>query len=51
MNGKIKVVDTKTIEWQCSGCDHLCKLLTDRVVMPHELIRNCKYGIPHFQRC
>ena len=51
MEKDIKLVDAKTIEWQCSGCDHLCKLLTDSVVMPHELIRKCKYGTPTFQSC
>ena len=31
--------DTRTIEWQCTGCNHLCKLLTDSFVKPREIIK------------
>lgn len=34
-------IDTKTIEWQCTACCHLCKLLTDRFVEPSDIIK-CK---------
>ncbi len=35
---KIGVVSVKTIRWQCSGCDHLCAMLTDEVVSPKTLV-------------
>ena len=34
---------TKTIRWQCSGCDRLCALLTDELVQPQKIIR-CPYA-------
>jgi hypothetical protein len=31
--------DARTIEWQCSGCEHLCKLLTDSFIKPEEIVK------------
>lgn len=42
--------DAKTIEWQCSGCNHLCKVLTDRFIKPIDIIR-CNLGTPNFKIC
>lgn len=30
----IKAVDTRTVKWQCSGCDHLCAILVDSYITP-----------------
>jgi len=38
MVNKIGLVSTKTIRWQCSGCDHLCAMLTDESVSPKALV-------------
>ena len=37
-NKNITAVDTRTIEWQCNGCDHLCKLLLDSSTRPKMII-------------
>lgn len=37
------LIDVKTIEWQCIGCDHLCKLLTDRLIKPNRIVK-CTIG-------
>lgn len=42
--------DAKTIEWQCSGCNHLCKVLTDRFIKPNDTIR-CNKGTVNFKIC
>ena len=36
---KIVLVLAKTIKWQCSGCDHLCAMLTDETISPDEIIK------------
>ncbi len=33
------MIATKTKRWQCSGCDHLCAMLTDEIIKPGEIIR------------
>jgi len=35
-------MEVRTIRWQCSGCDHLCVLLTDTTVKPDIIVR-CPY--------
>ena len=42
--------DAKTIEWQCSGCRHLCKVLTDRFINPNDTIK-CDKGKVIFKSC
>lgn len=42
--------DAKTIEWQCTGCNHLCKVLTDRFIKPTDIIR-CDKGTVNFKIC
>ncbi len=37
-------VSAKTIRWQCSGCDHLCALLLDELVVPANLVHLTKCG-------
>jgi hypothetical protein len=44
MNEQIKQVESKTIHWQCSGCDHLCALLVDTVVVPANLTHLARCG-------
>lgn len=34
-SNKIGQVEVKTIRWQCSGCDHLCAVLTDTQIEPN----------------
>ena len=36
-------IAVRTVRWQCSGCDHLCALLTDELIRPEEIIK-CKNG-------
>lgn len=38
------MIDAKTVEWQCSGCDHLCKLLLDSTLKPNDIIK-CDKGV------
>ena len=38
------MIDTKTVRWQCSGCDHLCAMLTDSIIKPTEVINRCLVG-------
>ena len=33
------MISTKTVRWQCSGCDHLCALLIDDLIIPEQLIK------------
>ncbi len=33
------MIQIKTVRWQCSGCDHLCAMLTDEIIKPAEIIR------------
>ena len=35
------MISVKTTRYQCRGCDHLCALLTDGVVVPEDII-SCK---------
>ena len=37
------MIATKTVRWQCSGCDHLCALLLDELIKPEEII-GCAKG-------
>jgi len=46
--GNMGGFDTTTIEWQCSSCNHLCKLLTDSMVEPEDIIK-CKQA--KFKKC
>ena len=32
------MIATKTIRWQCSGCDHLCAMLMDELIKPKDVI-------------
>jgi len=43
-------MDPKTIEWQCTGCNHLCRLLTDRLIIPDDVIK-CSQAEPNFKIC
>jgi len=36
------MISTKTVRWQCSGCDHLCALLPDEIVKPVNLVHLAK---------
>jgi len=42
MNSKvsrtIKIVNVKTIHWQCSGCDYLCAFLIDSRLSPETIL-------------
>ena len=38
------IFDARTTEWQCSGCDHLCKLLLDSFVTPNKIVK-CPIGV------
>jgi len=40
---QIKGIQIITIRWQCSGCDHLCALLTDETIKPDDIIL-CPYA-------
>ena len=33
------IIAVKTVRWQCSGCDHLCALLTDEIIKPDEIVK------------
>ena len=35
------MIETRSIRWQCSGCDCLCALLTDSSVDPDKIV-SCK---------
>ena len=39
--GHLDVIDATTKEWQCTVCNHLCKLLLDSFVKPSDVIK-CK---------
>ena len=41
---KIVQVETRTLRWQCSGCDHLCAMLTDTMVNPQVVFKKCPFG-------
>ena len=38
---KMDVFDATTIEYQCTKCNHLCKLLLDSFVKPRDIV-SCK---------
>ncbi len=33
------MIATKTIRWQCSGCDHLCAMLLDEFMKPKDIVQ------------
>lgn len=43
-DNQLMIIDTITIDWQCTGCEHYCKLLTDRFITPKQIV-TCKNGI------
>ena len=39
------MISTRTVRWQCSGCDRLCAMLLDELIVPDEIIV-CKKAKP-----
>lgn len=45
---RIMVVNPKTVEWSCSGCNIYCTLLTDITMNPNNDFV-CKRGTPNWR--